>query len=211
MSNWCMTTIKIYNENKVKLEELEKSLNKWTSKNYMDNDFGKNWLGNIVIGAGLGIVSQDKKELITNLDCYGSLCYMELDENCLWIETETAWKPMFQLWLKLLEKYLPDGEIIYYAKEIGNAIYCSNDTQYKDLYCVQFEDIDNISKIIGYDIEDFMDTNEISKMDLRKCLQLLLDTDEYDMDTLIELTTTKYDEDDIYILKCKYIEPKELD
>ncbi len=201
MANWCMTVIKIYSENKDKLTELKGLLKEWTRD---DSN-----LGNIVVGAGFGTWNENGY-LDSDLECRGGLCYAELCEDCLLIEAETAWKPMLELWVRLLEKYLPDGKLIYYAEEMGNEIYCSNDPEYKDLYYVDFEDIDHICELIGYDIESFMDAHEIKEKDLRKCLQLLLKTDEDDIETLIELAS-EYDEDDIYILKCQYCEPEDFD
>ena len=206
-----MTTIKIYSENKDKLAELNELLNEWTNEDYMDNGFGEAWLGNIIIGAGLGTIDEDEEDIDTDLECRGVLVLAELTDDCLWIETETAWNPMLKMWVRLVEKYLPDGKLIYYAEEMGNEIYCSNDPKYKDLYYVEFVNNSAISKIIGYNIESFMDGHEIKEKDLRKCLQCLLSTDEDDIETLIELTESKYDADDIYILKCDFIEPEELD
>ncbi|MBQ1171963.1 MAG: hypothetical protein IIX48_05115 [Lachnospiraceae bacterium] len=211
MANWCTNTIKIYSEHKDKLAELEKSLNEWTSKNYMDNGFGEKWLGNIVLGSGLGTIDEDEEDIDTDLECRGALVDIDLTNECLWISTATAWKPMLQMWVRLLEKYLPDGKIIYYAEEPGWNVYCSNDPDMKDVYLLGFSNVNEINEIIGYDINDFMNGYEIKEKDLRKCLQLLLKTDENDIETLIEQIASKYDENHLCILKYEFIEPEELD
>ncbi len=200
---WCTTIIKIYSENKDKLAELNKLLNKWTSEDCFDNDLGEAWLGNIVIGAGFG-TWKENGYIDTDLKCRGVLVLTELADDYLWIETETLWIPMLELWIRLLEKYLPDGKLIYYTEDFDSGLYCSNDPEYKDLYYVDSSGIDIIEELLGHD-------NEVTENNLRKCLQVLLDTSEDDIDTLIELVQTGEYEDDIYIVKGQYCEPEDFD
>ena len=64
---------------------------------------------------------------------------MERDGNVLKIDTETAWIPMLEPILKMVEKYAPDSEIIFYAIEEGCGIVATNDDRvvgkiYVDVY-----------------------------------------------------------------------------
>ena len=100
MPNWTITRITINHDDGNKLKEFEKLINEWTSKNYMENGFGLQWLGNIVGNSGIGTID---KNLETDLRCRGSITWIECEGNQLLIDTETAWVPMLKMWIKLKE------------------------------------------------------------------------------------------------------------
>lgn len=181
MANWCFTRITINHESETELEKLDKLLDEWTSKDYMDNGFGHKWLGNIVLGSGVGTVDTNKE---TDLRCRGWITDHFIEDNQLHIDTETAWNPMLQMWTKVLEKYLPDAELLYEAEECGNEIYSTNDPTMKDCYIID---------CCG--IEDVESDWEASEETVRKTLQELLNTTEADVEKLIEmLDESEYDE-----------------
>ena len=60
----------IYCENEEKLEKFYHLLEEWTSKNYKENGFGLNWLGNIVGNSGIGTIDAGKE---SDLRCRGRL------------------------------------------------------------------------------------------------------------------------------------------
>ena len=164
MPNWCLTTITISHENEQKLKQFEEKLNEWMKGT--ESGFGNAWLGNIVINSKIGTVDENPK---TDLRCRGSVVYMERFENQLVIDTETAWVPMLKLWQKLLEKYLPGGELIYSAEECGCGIYCTNDPAMLDCYLV------DIWEDVGMVKEDYCtDETEESVVEM---LQKLLGSD----------------------------------
>lgn len=182
MPNWCLTRITINNENQTELERFNELLDRWISKNYKENGFGLEWLGNIVGNSGIGTVDENKD---TDLRCRGRLTYSEVvDDGQLIINTETAWCPMLKMWVKLLEKYLPNAELIYEAEECGNGIYSTNDPYMKGLYIIDCWDIDDIDS-------DW----EASEETVIKTLQKLLDTNVTDVDKLLKyLRDSEYDD-----------------
>lgn len=193
MPNWCLTRITINNENQTELEKFDELLNKWTSKNYKENGFGHNWLGNIVGNSGIGTVDENKD---TDLRCRGTITYSEVvDDGQLMIDTETAWCPMLKMWAKLLEKYLPNAELIYEAEECGNGLYSTNDPCMKDCYIIDCWDIASIDS-------DW----EASEETVRKTLQELLGTKETNVDKLLELLSDSEYDDKISIHKWDFDE-----
>ena len=185
MPNWCYTNITIRHESEKEIQNLEELINRWTNKNYMENGFGHNWLGNIVLGSGVGTVDTCKE---TDLSCRGSITDYHRTGNELVINTETAWSPMMKMWVKILEKYLPDAELLYNADECGMGINDTNDPDLVDKYILDYYGDENIES----DWEADEDT-------VRKTLQKLLDTTETDVEKLIQMA---YEDDyDISVRK----------
>ena len=174
MPNWCITRITINHENESKLKELEKRITEWTSHNYKESDFGLAWLGNIVGNSEIGTIDENAE---TDLRCRGWLNWMEYNDNQLLIDTETAWVPMLKMWSKLLEKYLPDAELIYSAEECGCELYSTNDPCMKDCYIVDnYDDVDGVES-------DWEATQEY----VVDILQNLLKTEENDIEKLLKM------------------------
>ena len=141
MPNWCVTDITIHHENEKELEIFYEKLDEWLNHAYMENDFGS-WLGNIVGNSGIGTIDTGKE---TDLRCRGSVIYIsEPSDGELTISTETAWVPMIKMWVKLLDKYLPDAELIYTAEEPGCEIYYTNDPSIAGIYMFDIWDDTNI-------------------------------------------------------------------
>lgn len=172
MPNWCFTKITINHWNYNELERFDKLLDEWMSKNYMDNGFGLEWLGNIVGNSGIGTITEDGK---ATYKCRGSLTYKELNDNYLLIETETAWCPMLKMWIALVEKYLPDADIIYSAEECGCGLYSTNDLNIADCYIIDSWDIDEVES-------DW----EVSEQTLRETLQKLLNSKKRKIENLLK-------------------------
>ncbi len=188
MPNWCYTNITINHGNEIEIERLEKLIGGWTSKDYMKNGFGHKWLGNIVLGSGVGTVDTNKE---TDLRCRGTIIDYYRNENELVINTETAWSPMLQMWVKVLEKYLPGAELIYNADECGNEINDTNDPCLAGKYILDY-----------YGDEDIESDWEASEDTVRETLQKLLDTTETDIEKLIQMV---YEDDyDISVRKWEY-------
>lgn len=196
MPNWCSTRITINHESESELKNLEALINACMEKNYMKNGFGLDWLGNIVGNAGIGTIDIGKE---TDLRCRGRLNYMELYDNQLIVDTETAWVPMLKMWAKLLDKYLPDAEIIYNAEEPGCCIYATNDPDLINLYI-----IDSWNE----DIESNWKANESKVINV---LQKLLKTEETDINKLLEIFNKSDEDYDISINKWEFIEIEEWD
>lgn len=191
MPNWCWTKITINHEDKNKLKQLKSLINNFTSENYKENGFGLNWLGNIVGNSGIGTVDENPE---TDLRCRGSLTYLDCIDNQLIIDTETAWSPMLKMWIKLVDKYLPDAELIYQAEEGGNCLYSTNDPCLLDCYI-----IDSWNGEIESDYE-------ASENTVRKLLQKLLETDITDIKELIDMFNESDHSEDMSINKWEYDE-----
>lgn len=199
MSNWCFTRINIINHNNDnKIENLYNLIKEWTSNNYEENDFGLQWLGNIVGNSGIGTIDEGKE---TDLMCRGSLNYIELvEKNQLLIETETAWVPMLRMWVKILDKYLPDAELIYEAEECSNELYSTNDESLRDKYIIDCWGIDEIES-----------NWESSKENVINILQELLNTTEKNTSILINLLEDSKYSDMISVHKWTFDDISEWD
>lgn len=143
MANWCLNYIKIKSDDAEGLQALYDVIAESIKSNYMKNDFGLNWLGNVVGNTNIGTIDTGKD---TDIACRGWLVSFEISGDELLIQTETAWRPLVAMWLKLVEKYLPGAEIIYSGEETGCCIYFTNDPEYVDHWL-----IDPISTEYEYD------------------------------------------------------------
>lgn len=190
MPNWCSTNITIQHNDVEKVKTLYEKLENWTNRNYMDNDFGHYWLGNIVLGANIGTID--------DLECRGSIEYMNYHDNAIKIDTETAWSPQLEMWKKIIDKYLPGGELSYTAIEPGCGIYCTNDPYMIGKYNVDVWDTDIMDSCYNIDEDD-----------LKEELQELLNTKIDDIDTLIEILEGTNWSENISIHEWEYIEVSE--
>ena len=191
MPNWCYTNITI-NGNENDLKVFNKLLDQWTSRDYMKNGFGHNWLGNIVLGSGIGTVDINPE---TDIRCRGVITQKQLCDDMLDIQTETAWGPMLDMWVKLVEKFIPDADITYAAEEGGCGIFCTNDPDLVGKYVV-----DSWTGNIESDWE-------MEEKALIEILQKLMNTNETDIDKLNSLLYER--EYDISINKWEYKEVTE--
>lgn len=126
MPNWCNTSMTIEGP-KAEIESIHRKIMEWTSRNYVKNDFGKNWLGNIVVGAGFSYKL---------LACRGEITYMDEEITARQDEPETyyfqvqydsAWKDITETWKIILKKFAPNCEIYYVAEELGCEYFVTND------------------------------------------------------------------------------------
>jgi hypothetical protein len=191
MPNWCLTNITI-NGNENDLKVFDKLLDQWTSRNYIKNGFGHSWLGNIVLGSGIGTVDTNPE---TDIRCRGSITQKQLCDDMLDIQMETAWVPMLDMWVKLVEKFIPEADITYTAEEHGCGIFCTNDPDLVDKYVVDSWD------------DDIESDWEMEEKTLIEILQKLMNTNETD---IYKLSSLLYEgEYDISINKWEYKEVTE--
>lgn len=191
MPNWCLTNITI-NGNENDLKVFDKLLDQWTSRNYMENGFGHEWLGNIVLGSGIGTVNTNPE---TDIRCRGSITQNQLCDDTLDIQTETAWCPMLDMWVKLVEKFIPDADITYTAEEYGFELFYTNNLDLVGKY------------VLDSWTEDIESEYEMEEKTLIEILQKLMDTNETDIDKLSSLLYEG--EYDISINKWEYKEVTE--
>lgn len=119
MPNWC-TTSYVFRGNENELKDFSNKIKSFTSKERVPNDFGDNWLGNIVDGFGFNW---------EELPCKGSITYFNPDDvpERLELSTETAWYPMYEMWDKIIEKYYPSITYVLIAEECGMGLYINTD------------------------------------------------------------------------------------
>lgn len=188
MPNWCNTEIHIIHDDTEKLNKLSDLISEWTSKDYCENGFGYNWLGNIVGNSGIAKWTDDfHTDSGESIRCRGSLIYYEVNGNSLNITTETAWGPMVRMWVLVCEKYLPGAQIYFTAEECGNCVYETNDPDYIGKYNIDIWDDPP---------EEFGD--EESQYDIEEeyvveFLQRVLKTDEKDIEKLLERANEELD------------------
>lgn len=196
MPNWCSTSITINYEDESKLNDLERIIEDSISKEKNnENGFGPNWLGNVVINLDLGTVDE---KLETDLRCRGIITYIDRLESQLIIDTETAWIPMMKMWVKFIDKYLPDAELLFNAVEPNMDVYETNDPYYVNKYVID-----------TFGLYDKYNTQEADEDYVVKSLQELLNSDKTDIE---ELLKDIYESDiDVRIHKWKFVDPKDCD
>lgn len=167
MPNWCDTSIEITHDDHKKLKEFYDTLQYSMSFDFKENGFGHSWLGNIVGNLELGTIDEDPK---TDIRCRGSVEYINLSDGVIFIDTFTAWAPMLQVFLKAIEKYLPDAELTYVATEPGCELHLTNSSDFVGMWYL-------------YTDEESYD--EITTDDLVSILQNLLDSKETNPEVLI--------------------------
>ena len=130
MPNWCANTL-IFRGNKEEISLLEKKLAEWTAKELYETAFGNNWLGNLLLGAG--ICTKEEYDLnIFKYRCRGFIDYVSADdEKTLCVQCETAWSPMFKMWRAILKELgLHSVDFTFISTEPGMQNFLSNDKEF---------------------------------------------------------------------------------
>lgn len=150
MANWCSTYVTLNCKTKEDAKYVYDKINDWVSYSHVPNHFDEVWLGNVLINSGL----YTKEDIDNNPHprCRGSIVYLDLNDEQVIVDTETAWFPMLQIWQEVCDKCLKDKEIeiIYNAEECGCGIYYSNDPavvgtyQFDGNWDLSEEDVRNI-------------------------------------------------------------------
>ncbi len=215
MPNWCFTQM-IFHGEKEELNDLHSKIEEWTSKNYDENGFGVNWLGNVLHGAGLGHQIDSDTD---HLRCRGDITYLgeletfpDSEEALFRLDVETAWCPMVLMWKAVIEemKYQSVG-FSYCAEEPGCEIYeiydpyggDFTDKYYIDIF-LEGDDEKNEKLLKLYDYRDYDNDDE-----LRDALQALLETEEEDLKTLIDLAQNydfKNEYSFLYVREYKFVD-----
>lgn len=185
MPNWCNTSMTIEGP-KAEIESIHRKIKEWTSRNYVENDFGKNWLGNIVVGAGFsykllacrGLISFMDEEITTRQDEPG-IYYFQ-------VQYESAWTDINGTWETILERHAPNCEIYYVAEELGNEYFVTNDRdkRYYDEEIIVLSNLEKTSPLYQkweeeFDCESYMTRKSLKErltaifgpMSLRKLIK----------------------------------------
>lgn len=134
MPNWCFTEVEIEGPEK-EIVYLRNLLVNWMStESDIPNGFGKTWLGNIARKAGLDW---------EKVPCRGAIGYFDEKilegfngNKAIYFDVETAWIPMHEIWLYLVDTYAPNCEYKYIAEETGCDIWQTNDVSNIGMVCV---------------------------------------------------------------------------
>lgn len=169
MPNWCFTKHALLGPND-ELKAFADKIEEWTSKNYTDNGFGKNWLGNIVLGAGLETV----ETISDGIPCRGKFCgdwYFE--DGQLWFDTETAWGPMPEMWEKLVEMLAPHCTYHWLATESGCGVFFKDDPDNlcfagSDYFVDEYHENENEPIIVCGEDDDDLVSEEFLEKKLRE-------------------------------------------
>lgn len=199
MANCCSTRINIIHEDDDKILELENVIKNCSPHEKTSEFFQGFELYHIITKTGIGTVGENKN---TDLRCRGDIVYMENFGSELVIETETAWVPFIKMWVKLLEKYLPDAQLFYAAEEPGCNVWATNDPNYENRY---------VFDAYGLDDYDYESDWAMSEENLTAVLMELLKTDETDLEKLLELFEDSDYVEQISINKWEYANENEWD
>lgn len=125
MPNWCYTSISIESDKENGVKPLYDKIVEWQKEGTkIKNSWDNNWLG-LLVEKGLGVDPVKSNEY----PCRGQFYDLQINQDGTQMTcgTETAWGPMNELWLALIDKYIPEAKLIYTAEESGMCVYISND------------------------------------------------------------------------------------
>lgn len=219
MPNWCETYLRFHG-NKKDIKTFYDMLNDWTNKTVIATDFGSYGLANIMVQAGFRgdiiLDADDKPEKHIacrgNITCIEDMDFDEFDDNdgnvSFYLITDTAWEPMVQMWREIIQKYnLESIDFGFIAEEPGNALYLVLDTFNEfecDIYVVPAYESDKLPdnwRVLN-------DLGACSSERFVKFARLTLNTDEVDVDKLIEMINKISADADVaeecYPYVCRY-------
>lgn len=133
MPNWCSTTFKFHGSQN-DLDIFEEKITEWTSKSFAKSDFGSDWLGNVLYGAGLQdrIDNPDpEKRLACRGNIIGWSCGCVDGIMDIWVES--AWVPMAKMWVEVIKVLGLNIDFTFSAEEPGCDLFWIYDPKgYKD-------------------------------------------------------------------------------
>lgn len=151
-------------------------------------------LSDVLVKAGLADRIQNA-DLDKRLECGGLIAYvqpLEDEEKRFLVVTETDWVPMGKMWKAVIDAlHLTTVRFAYVAEELGCDIYQVYNPDRLAVsvsdYCVDICLADESEELINRVGADFEGVTYMSGADLRDFLRRLMDTDEEDIDKLIEM------------------------
>ena len=116
-------------------------------KPLVDNSFGKNWLGCLVVK-----LDGDWEKVY----CRGSWSDLDWNGAILRFNTETAWGPMTEVF-EFIKTIYPSLKIYYQAEEDGNGVFITNDAEgcyfserFRVEYDLDYEYFTTLNGVCGY-------------------------------------------------------------
>jgi len=140
MPNWCATSY-VFTGPEDQIKSLHSSIKQLLEEpSIKKTDFGNGWLGNLLYKHD---IDPDKEDIY----CRGSISYLdEIDiekETTFILETETAWRPMLEVFDAIINKNYPEIQYYYMAEEFGCLLFETNDINgvyFADRYYLWVED-----------------------------------------------------------------------
>lgn len=166
MPNWCSTTYKFYADSetgKHQLKEFHAVLETAISENpshTISTSFGDSWLGYVIQEFCPEHICYEND----NITCHYKNQYIpfrgnisssdEYENDVVTFSTETAWRPMPEMWDMILEsKGYTDIKYVYEAEEDGNCLYINTDKEkrfFTDKYYAEINFPDELSYCSEY-------------------------------------------------------------
>lgn len=158
MPNWCMTDIWFYSDNTEQLKNFyDRVVEIYNGKPSQENDFGNGWLGEYV-DAFIPDLSEEVRYR-------GSIeIISELDETVFAIYVMSAWVPMIQMWLAILNKHFPDVKLHYVGIEPGFEIYAKSRNNF---FAEDCEFIISLNKLNSPEYDYYYKEYSFTKEDLQ--------------------------------------------
>jgi hypothetical protein len=143
--------------------------------------------------------------------CRGSLVYVDVSDNLLIVDVETAWTPMLKMWVMICDKYLGENKykLYYCAEESSAELYVTNDPAFSDTYDVYVNDTTETKRLC-----DIIGTDSALELSEKECVTVLrefLRTKESDVDTLLGMLWKSPAGEYVEVKKCKYAAITEWD
>ena len=127
MPDWSSTSITIEGP-KAEIESIHRKIKEWTRGNYFENDFGKDWLGSIVVGpAGFSDNRLAYRGLMTSMDEEITARQDEPDTYYFQVQYDSVWTDVIKTWKIVLKKFAPNCKMYYVVEELGCEYYVKND------------------------------------------------------------------------------------
>jgi hypothetical protein len=177
MANLCSTDITLLSSDQAALKKIYDAIEQACS----ESSYGHAWIGRI--GEILGVnrvVNGGSYELDSDKAiCSRSKVYQaDLEDGQLRIYCEDDWSPYLTIYLRILQKFLKDGKLLYTAIEEGCEVYCSNDPDVIGTYVINVYDDE---------LEEMEDCWCISEEKVGKLIRKVMDTDETDIKKLVTM------------------------
>ena len=169
MPNWCNTSMTIEGQ-KEEIQSIHRKIKEWTSKNYVENDFGENWLGNIVVGAGFSYKLLACRGLITSMDEGKTARQDKPGIYYFQVQYESAWTDINKTWEIILKRHAPNCKIYYVAEELGCGYYVTNDRdgKYYDEEVIVISHLEQSNPLYKKWNAEFGQTDEYTKRQFLK-------------------------------------------
>lgn len=122
MPNWCFSSYAAEGpkDQIQKLYDMMTSLAAMPAPGLIENGFGSNWLGNLVMAMGVNPLEQN------NFRCRGSFSNLDLCNGVLTFDTETAWCEADDT-RRLIEEKFPGVHLYFIAEEFAMEYWVTND------------------------------------------------------------------------------------